>query len=86
MTVSGSNRVIRGGDWNNDAGNCRAAYRNDNDPGNRNDNIGFRLLSTRRVAGGPCLRMRFARIRLCPGHAPAPIPAIGQIDPRRSVW
>jgi len=43
-TVSGSNRVIRGGSWNNDASNCRLAYRNNATPGNRNDNLGFRLL------------------------------------------
>ena len=37
-----ANRVIRGGSWNNDARNVRAAYRNHNDPTNRNDNLGFR--------------------------------------------
>lgn len=42
----GSNRVLRGGSWINDAPNCRAAYRNDNHPANRNDNVGFRLLSS----------------------------------------
>jgi formylglycine-generating enzyme required for sulfatase activity len=36
------NRVNRGGAWNNDAANVRAANRNRNDPGNRNDNLGFR--------------------------------------------
>ena len=35
----------RGGSWNNDASNTRAANRNNNDPGNRNNNIGFRLAS-----------------------------------------
>jgi len=39
----GSNRVIRGGSWNNDARNCRSAYRNRNWPENRNQNLGFRL-------------------------------------------
>lgn len=48
MTVSGSNRVIRGGSWNNDARNCRSANRNNDAPDNRNDNLGLRLLSTRR--------------------------------------
>ena len=39
----GSNRVNRGGSWNNDnADNFRAANRNNNDPTNRNDNNGFR--------------------------------------------
>ena len=46
MTVSGANRVIRGGSWFNDARNCRSAYRNNADPGNRDDNLGVRLLST----------------------------------------
>jgi hypothetical protein len=36
--------VIRGGSWNNPAGNCRSAYRNRNEPGNRNNNLGFRLV------------------------------------------
>ncbi|MBM3271399.1 MAG: hypothetical protein FJZ01_27500 [Candidatus Sericytochromatia bacterium] len=35
----------RGGSWNNDAQNARAANRNNNDPGNRNNNLGFRLSS-----------------------------------------
>jgi formylglycine-generating enzyme required for sulfatase activity len=39
----GSNRVNRGGSWNNDAANCRSANRNRNNPGNRNNNLGFRL-------------------------------------------
>ena len=37
-------RVVRGGSWNNNQHNARAAYRNDNDPHNRNDNIGLRVL------------------------------------------
>ncbi|MCM8626292.1 hypothetical protein [Accumulibacter sp.] len=37
----------RGGSWrNDDPGNFRAANRNRNDPGNRNDNQGLRLVST----------------------------------------
>ena len=42
-------RVLRGGSWNNNARNCRAANRNRNEPGNRNNNIGFRL----------CFRLHF---------------------------
>lgn len=42
----GPNRVNRGGSWNNTADNARAANRNRNNPGNRNDNLGLRLSST----------------------------------------
>jgi len=38
-------RVVRGGSWNNNRNNVRCAYRNNNDPDNRNNNIGFRVLS-----------------------------------------
>jgi hypothetical protein len=41
--IESSNRVNRGGSWNNDAGNCRVANRNNNSPGNSNNNLGFRL-------------------------------------------
>jgi hypothetical protein len=34
--------VLRGGGFNNNARNCRAAYRNNNHPENDNDNVGFR--------------------------------------------
>jgi len=35
--------VLRGGSWNNNAENCRVSYRNNYEPGNCNNNIGFRL-------------------------------------------
>jgi formylglycine-generating enzyme required for sulfatase activity len=38
---------MRGGSWNNSAQNVRAANRNWNHPGNRNDNLGFRGASSR---------------------------------------
>jgi retron-type reverse transcriptase len=41
--IESSNRVNRGGSWNNNAGNCRVANRNNNSPGNSNNNLGFRL-------------------------------------------
>ena len=41
--ASGSNRVKRGGSWNNDGTNLRSAKRNNNTPGNRKNNIGFRV-------------------------------------------
>jgi len=44
--ASGSNRVKRGGSWNNNAINVRVANRNNNGPGDENNNVGFRLVST----------------------------------------
>jgi len=41
--AEGSNRVIRGGSWNNNARNARVSNRNNNTPDNRNNNLGFRL-------------------------------------------
>lgn len=40
----GSNRVLRGGSWNNNATNCRVSNRNNNSPGNRNNNLGLRVV------------------------------------------
>jgi len=50
--------VNRGGSWNNDAGNCRAANRNRNRPDNTNNNLGFRVClapspTVREIIGGP---------------------------------
>ena len=41
--LKGSNRVNRGGSWNNEAANCRSANRNRNAPSNRDNNLGFRV-------------------------------------------
>lgn len=35
--------LLRGGSWNNNTDNCRVANRNNNNPDNRNNNIGFRV-------------------------------------------
>jgi hypothetical protein len=63
-------RVVRGGSWNNDADNARSAARNNNDPDNRNDNIGLRVLCASHIvcvflhgalrAAGNAGRPRFA--------------------------
>ena len=45
-TVSGSNRVIRGGSWCYPASHCRSAYRSISTPSYRSNNIGFRLVRT----------------------------------------
>jgi hypothetical protein len=39
-----TNRVLRGGSWNNDPDNLLSSNRNNNHPDNRNDNIGFRVV------------------------------------------
>jgi len=44
ITVKSTNRVLRGGSWNNTSANCRVANRNNNDPTNRNSNNGFRVV------------------------------------------
>jgi len=46
--------VIRGGSWNNEAGNCRAANRNRNTPDNSNNNLGCRLARAPQVEWTLC--------------------------------
>jgi hypothetical protein len=36
--------LVRGGAWNNNRNNARCAYRNNNHPDNRNNNLGFRVV------------------------------------------
>ncbi len=36
--------MLRGGGWNNNPAHVRVSYRNRNDPGVRNNNVGFRCL------------------------------------------
>ncbi|RLT41136.1 MAG: hypothetical protein DWI57_07395 [Chloroflexi bacterium] len=43
--LRGAAERVRGGSWGNNDNNVRCAYRNRNNPNNRNDNIGFRLLA-----------------------------------------
>ena len=38
----GDNRALRGGSFNNNAENTRVSIRNNNNPDNTNNNIGFR--------------------------------------------
>ena len=63
-------RVLRGGSWNNDnTENFRCAYRNNNDPANRNNNNGFRVASTRTV--GARFPRKPGRTRESPGPVQA---------------
>ena len=70
--ASGSNRVKRGGNWNNNANNCRVANRNNNSPGNENNNLGFRLVSTTHGKDPPSLRYGVAWPALSHPRPPAP--------------
>jgi Sulfatase-modifying factor enzyme 1 len=60
-------RVVRGGSWNNDQVNARAAYRNNNAPDNRNTNLGLRVVRSShiliplRAQPGGCLCIRLSR-------------------------
>ena len=85
----GSNRVKRGGSWNNDARNVRVANRNNNDPGNRNNNLGFRLVSSRRdgqTGGVQGLHPRARVLTILPEPA-RPVPGPPAEDPRpRPGW
>jgi formylglycine-generating enzyme required for sulfatase activity len=61
-------RLLRGGNWNNNATNCRVANRNNNNPYNSNNNNGFRLCNAEPARTG-ILPAEF------PGeqnHSPAP--------------
>ena len=62
-------RVLRGGNYDNTAVNCRSAYRNNNTPDNRNNNYGLRVVRT------PASRNRVMGImRACAGES-RPVPA-----------
>jgi formylglycine-generating enzyme required for sulfatase activity len=39
-----THRALRGGSWNNNTDNLQCANRNRNNPDNRNNNIGFRVV------------------------------------------
>jgi hypothetical protein len=55
-------KVLRGGAWNNNARNVRAAYRNANDPDNRNNNVGFRCARTHAWVGRPTSEQELIRV------------------------
>ncbi|NJN98787.1 MAG: SUMF1/EgtB/PvdO family nonheme iron enzyme [Anaerolineales bacterium] len=62
--------MLRGGSFNNNENNARCASRNRNNPDNRNNNIGFRVvlshifrLRAGNTAGWPPLRGRWVRRR-----------------------
>ncbi|MEK7324387.1 MAG: SUMF1/EgtB/PvdO family nonheme iron enzyme [Chloroflexota bacterium] len=66
--------MVRGGSWNNNRRNARAAVRNRNDPANFNNNIGFRVARSHALDFAGSARRRRARRRprlKRPGQLPA---------------
>ena len=79
---TGSNRVKRGGNFNNNAQNVRSANRNNNSPDNRNNNLGVRLVSTgscpkRRVYGSVSCVSAPVQALILRSAGPAQIDAAG---------
>ena len=68
MNIQTTDRVLRGGSWNNKPQRLRSANRNNNTPTNRNNNVGFRVASTP-VYGPEFSKLRFAgvwqRVPMC---------------------
>ncbi|MEO1622362.1 MAG: hypothetical protein AAFU53_15195, partial [Cyanobacteria bacterium J06632_3] len=58
----------RGGSWNNNPRNCRSASRNNNTPGNRNNNIGFRVSCLATVAALQLQKLDFSGPELVDGN------------------
>jgi len=78
-------RVVRGGSWINNPRNLRCANRNRNDPDNRNNNLGFRLVvshdSPEKAGNAACPR---ADGRGLQGESARPAPGRGSpCDPGR---
>ncbi len=65
MITEGSNRVLRGGSWNNNARNTRSANRNRNYPAERNDNIGFRLALAQTIVDTPFDQVVIQTAQVC---------------------
>ncbi|MEI7940709.1 MAG: SUMF1/EgtB/PvdO family nonheme iron enzyme [Verrucomicrobiota bacterium] len=67
--------MLRGGSWNNSADNARCAYRNRNNPDNRNRNIGFRVVASTSFRrsdgprGRPCRNCRAGGTASFPAEA-----------------
>ncbi len=93
----GTKRVSRGGSWNDNARNVRAAYRNHNEPSNRNNNLGFRLAQAQTRAGklapDPAAAESARRLRCAGGEHPSgrwcagrAVDAVAQARQRLAFW
>lgn len=74
-------RVIRGGSWNNNPNNLRVANRNNNNPDNTNNNIGFRCAAPSELDArvrGPNVVCPMKRALRCPGNVPVSGTQLGQ--------
>ncbi|MCP5557973.1 MAG: SUMF1/EgtB/PvdO family nonheme iron enzyme [Verrucomicrobiaceae bacterium] len=77
-------RVLRGASWNNnDASNTLSSNRNNDQPGNCNNNIGFRCVL---VLGGRKAFMPSHRRDDCPGQNPLWSRAKKSLTPVASPW
>ncbi len=71
-------QLLRGGSWNNNPRNCRSAYRNHNEPGNVNDNNGFRVVC---LPQHPSASEPLEGIPAGAQEGSRPAPAIGGLRP-----
>ena len=67
--------MVRGGAFNNNDRVVRAANRNHNEPDNRNNNLGFRVVVSRSSFAGSVCRMKVLRTEaknggVCPWPSP----------------
>jgi hypothetical protein len=78
----GSNRVLRGGSWRDDAQGLHSAYRYDRDAGIRGDALGFRLERTGLSEAHPSYPLTLGEPE--PEAKPGPLGVVKRIAPRRS--
>jgi len=58
--------VIRGGSYNNNETNLRSSNRNDNNPSNENNNVGFRPVEAHEKKERARIAVAIRRLRQCP--------------------
>ena len=71
-------QLLRGGSWNNNPRNCRSATRNHNEPGNTNNNNGFRVVC---LPQHPSASEPLEGIPAGAQEGSRPAPVIGQLRP-----